>query len=77
MPSKERGDVLLVASPTSDDQMQSAVQPAITRASKQTRAESLKMFYANNELRAYVEYLDFRDLVRWARYVSSTFTDRY
>lgn len=74
MPFKERGDAQLVASPACDDQMPWAVQPGITRASRQTREKLLQMFYANNDFRAHIEHLNFRWLIQWAKYCSTLFT---
>ncbi|KAF2159357.1 hypothetical protein M409DRAFT_30235 [Zasmidium cellare ATCC 36951] len=73
LPSTGKGDPpLLVASPVWDDVMVSAAEPGITRACKQTRRETLKLFYEDNDFHAYIEHLDFRGLIAWARHFNYT-----
>ncbi|KAK4498970.1 hypothetical protein PRZ48_009481 [Zasmidium cellare] len=68
LPSKNNGDPpLVVASPTWDNLMVSAVEPGITRACRQTRSESLKMFYEANDFHVYIERLDFRPLIAFVK----------
>lgn len=47
MPTKDHAR-LVVASPALDSSMVLGDQPGITRATRQTRAEALSMFYADN-----------------------------
>lgn len=63
-------DALTVATPFLDEIMILAVQPAITRVSRQVRAESLAMFYAESTFVAYVRDWNFQDLFCWIRCVT-------
>lgn len=71
LPSKERNERLFITSPYVDNHMTLAVQPAVTRVSRQTRSESLAMFYANNEFSAYINRFDFRELLHFVRCITS------
>ena len=57
---------LIVASPNSKLKA-TAMQPAITRISRQIRSESLKIFYANADFVAYIREFDFSKLIRWVK----------
>ncbi|KXS96168.1 hypothetical protein AC578_2682 [Pseudocercospora eumusae] len=70
MPRREEVK-LVVASPAWDSIMTTGVQPGITRATRQTRAESLSMFYANNVFEAFIERFDFRQLIHFVRCATS------
>ena len=67
-----RSNALIVASPSIDKGMTVASQPAIARACRQTRAESLSMFYATSYFEAYIADWDFKDLCRWVRCLTSS-----
>ena len=69
LPSED--DELIVASPFTDEAMNMATQPAITRVSRQIREETLKMFYANATFVAYIKDFDFTRLIHWARCITS------
>lgn len=64
-------NALIVASPAFDEGMTLAMQPAITMLSKQIRAESLAMFYAQSNFVAYIRDFDFSELFQWVRCITS------
>lgn len=69
-----RQDWRIIATPFRDDLMLFGDQPAITRVSKQIRAETLEMFYATNTFVAYIQDSDFDPLVRWVNCITSSAT---
>lgn len=66
------GQDLIVASPFYDEAMTLAAQPAITRASRQLRSETLKMFYSTCTFVAYIKDFDFLRLIHWAQCITSS-----
>jgi len=62
---------LVVTSPSIDADMTLAEQSPITMASRQTRAESLAMFYAHTKFVAYISDYNFQPLCRWVKSVTS------
>ncbi|GIZ43925.1 hypothetical protein CKM354_000713400 [Cercospora kikuchii] len=76
LPSKERNERLFITSPYVDNHMTLAVQPAVTRVSRQTRSECLAMFYANNEFSAYINRFEIRELLHFVRCITSGPTPR-
>ncbi|KAF2774434.1 hypothetical protein EJ03DRAFT_6678 [Teratosphaeria nubilosa] len=70
IPCRSYDNALIVASRCNDVLMVKAVQPAITRVSKQIRAESLGLFYARSTFAAYIEDTNFTALLEWARTIT-------
>ncbi|KAK5138219.1 hypothetical protein LTR08_004915 [Meristemomyces frigidus] len=69
-PHRDIETALVIDTPFLDETMTLATQPAITRISKQVRAESLAMFYARTTFVAYLRENDFRKLCQWVRCVT-------
>lgn len=67
---KDINEALLVTSPSIDGLMTTARQPALTRASRQVRAETLAMFYAKSNFVAYINKFDFTPFIKWAQCIS-------
>ena len=65
MPSEYRNGHLVICSPPGFENTTSAVQPAITQISRQVRAETLDLFYANNKFAAQISRFDFLELIRF------------
>jgi hypothetical protein len=73
LPTQTTDDALIVTCPRDliDQAMTMARQPAITRVSRQMRAECLAMFYAKSCFAAYIKDSYFDPLYRWIRCITS------
>lgn len=71
MPSENDGDRPVIATPLWDANILVGRQPGITSACRQTRVESLAMFYHNNTFYAWIDRLNFKPLIRWVQCITS------
>lgn len=71
MPSVASGHKPVIATPFRQNTTPLGVQPAITRANRQTRAESLAMFYAANTFYAWIDRFNFLPLISWVKCITS------